>query len=176
MSMEAGRQALRQDTLGRTLFVIDIENMIGTSAQITAPQVGKVQVRINAAVNSVTGDHTVIASNKSNAAAVCFTWSGPVCRKICSGKDGADQALLEELRDPVWIAARYDHVVIASGDHAFANAVAAIKSAGCPVTVIAPDVGLSKRMRLAAGPDLVRLGSPIPTNVITPFRTVKEVA
>src|SRR5687768_13994597 len=89
-----------------------------------------------------TGDHTVIAS------------------------EGADPALLEELHDPVWVADRYGHVVIASGDHSFADAVAAVKFAGCPVTVIAPDVGLSKRMRLVAGPDLVRLGSPFPADII----------
>lgn len=176
MSKEMGRQATRQDTFVRTLFVVDIENMVGTSALLTPAQVGRAQARIHAAVRFETGDHTVIASNKVNAAAVCFTWSGPTSRRIRSGQDGADQALLEELRDPIWVAARYDHVVIASGDHAFANAVTAIKIAGCPVTVIAPDVGLSKRMRLAAGPDLVYLGSPIPANVITLFRTVKEVA
>lgn len=150
--------------------------MVGVSTPLTARQVGRVQVRINAAVKFATGDHTVIASNQTNAAAVCFTWNGPACRRIRSGKEGADHALLEELHDPVWVAGRYDHVVIASGDHSFADAVAAIKSAGCPVTVIAPDVGLSKRMRLAAGPDLVRLGSPFPANIVTPLPSFKEIA
>ncbi|KUG56312.1 hypothetical protein AVL61_16840 [Kocuria rosea subsp. polaris] len=176
MSKETDRQATCQDTFERTLFVVDIENMVGTSAPLTPAQVGRAQARINAAVRFEAGDHTVIASNKVNAAAVCFTWSGPTSRRIRSGKDGADEALLEELRDPAWVAAHYDHVVIASGDHAFANAVTAIRIAGCSVTVIAPDVGLSKRMCLAAGPDLIHLGSPIPANVITLFRTVKEVA
>ncbi|MHA7239568.1 NYN domain-containing protein [Arthrobacter sp. TMS1-12-1] len=175
-SKDAGRQALRQQTPGRTLFVIDIENMVGSGTALTAPQVGKVQIRINAAVTFMAGDHTVIASNQNNAAVVCFTWKGPACRKIRSGKDGADQALLEDLNDPTWVASHYDHVVIASGDHAFANTVAAIKSAGCPVTVIAPNVGLSKRMRLAAGPDLVPLGSPFPTSITTTLRTVQETA
>lgn len=175
-SKGASQEALRQRTPGRTLFVIDIENMVGSGTALTAPQIGKVQVRINAAVTFVAGDHTVIASNQNNAAVVCFAWRGPACRRIRSGKDGADQALLEDLNDPTWVASHYDHVVIASGDHAFANTVAAIKSAGCPVTVIAPDVGLSKRMRLAAGPDLVRLGSPFPTSITSTLRTVQETA
>ena len=93
-----------------------------------------------------------------------------------SGKDGADTVLLEAIGDVAWIAGHYDRIVLASGDHIFANAVAALKAAGVRVIVISPDTGLSARMRLAASPDLVRLGATTPSNVVTLFRTKKGAA
>jgi hypothetical protein len=160
---------------GRTLYLIDLENMAGSS-ELCFADVAKAQVRIRGAVTPAVTDHTVIASSHHNAAASYFGWTGSAQRLARSGQDGADDALLEVVSDVTWIAARYDHVVIASGDHAFASAVAALKAAGCRVTVVAPDVGLSNRMRLAGGEDVVSMASAIPDNVISIFRTSKDVA
>lgn len=160
---------------GRTLYVVDVENMVG-SCELTAAEVIAVQARIYSAVRPDNRDHTVIAASHHNATAAYFGWAGPVQRLARSGKDGADTVLLEAIGDIAWIAGHYDRVVLASGDHIFANAVAALKAAGVRVIVITPDTGLSARMRLAAGPNLVRLGATISPNVVTLFRTKKDAA
>lgn len=160
---------------GRTLYVVDVENMVG-SCELTAAEVIGVQGRIYSVVRPENGDHTVIAASHHNATAAYFGWVGPVQRLARSGKDGADSVLLEAIGDIAWIAAHYDRIVLASGDHIFANAVAALKAAGVRVIVIAPDAGLSSRMRLAAGPNLLRLGATIPTNVRTLFHSKKDAA
>lgn len=160
---------------GRTLYVVDVENMVG-SCELTAAEVIRVQARICSAVRPENGDHTVIAASHHNATAAYFGWVGPVQRLARSGKDGADTVLLEAISDIAWIAGHYDQIVLASGDHIFANAVAALKAARVRVIVIAPDTGLSARMRLAAGPNLVRLGVTIPHNAVTLLRTKKDAA
>ncbi|WP_424348044.1 NYN domain-containing protein [Kocuria sp. CH-021] len=160
---------------GRALFVIDIENMVG-SCRLDVADVARTRTRIHAAVNLGAGDHTVIAASHYNAEAAYFGWAGPAQRLARSGKDGADLALLEVIDDAAWVAHRYERVVLASGDHAFAYAVAALKAAGVQVLVIPPDTGFSPQMRLVAGPDVARLGSPLPANVISLFRATKDVA
>lgn len=160
---------------GRTLRLVDIENMVG-SCQLSLGDVARARVRINAAVAPGTDDHTVIAASHYNAPAAYFGWAGPVRRLARSGQDGADLALLEVVADVGWVAARYERVVVASGDHAFAPAVAELKGAGVEVIVIRPDTGFSARMRLAAGPDVVPLGSSLPANVINLFPSSKEAA
>lgn len=160
---------------GRTLYVVDIENMAG-SCDPTQVDVAKAQTRIHSAVRPEDGDHTVIAASHYNAAAAYFGWDGPVQRLARSGKDGADTVLLEAISDIAWIVDHYDRVVLASGDHIFAQAVAALKAAGVQVIVVAPDRGLSARMRLAAGPQLVRLEATNPSNVVNLFRIKKDAA
>jgi hypothetical protein len=160
---------------GRTLRLVDIENMVG-SCQLSLGDVARARVRINAAIAPRAQDHTVIAASHYNAPAAYFGWTDPVRRLARSGKDGADLALLEVIADVSWVAARYDRVVVASGDHAFAPAVAELKGAGVEVIVIRPDTGFSARMRLAAGPDVVALGSSLPAKVINLFPSSKDAA
>lgn len=160
---------------GRTLYLIDIENMAGTS-EPTMAEVISIQSRIRWTVPPDNGDHTVIASSHHNAAATYFGWTGPAQRLARSGKDGADTALIEAISDTAWIADHYNSVVIASGDHIFAPAVAALKTARIHVIVIAPDSGLSPRMRLAAGPDLVWLENAVPSETASMFSTEKDAA
>jgi hypothetical protein len=159
----------------RTLFLIDLENA-ARSCDLSLADVARTQARIMAAVPRGEYDHTVVAVSHHNALAAYFGWSGPTQRLARSGQDGADTALLEVVADHSWVASRYDRVVVASGDHAFAEAVAALKATRLHVIVIAPDTGLSARMKLAAGPDRVPLGSPIPANVTSLFRATMDTA
>ncbi|WP_460991116.1 NYN domain-containing protein [Sinomonas soli] len=149
--------------------------MAGT-CRLARAEVTRVQSRINWAVPPNESDHTVIASSHHNAAATYFGWAGSAQRLARSGKDGADTALIEAVSDTSWIAGRYDNVVVASGDHIFAPAVAALKAAGTNVIVISPDSGLSHRMRLAAGPDLVRLEKVIPSKIVSMSSIEKDAA
>lgn len=159
----------------RTLYLIDIENMVGRSS-LTQSDVAKMQHRINAAIAARDGDHVIIASSHYNAAAMMFGWSGSAERKMLSGQDGADQALLACVSDIEWIAQRYRRAVIASGDHAFTFTLIALKNAGVDTILLPPDVGCSRAIRQAAGTAIVPLGSAHPTNVIALFPTPKDAA
>ncbi|MFD2028413.1 NYN domain-containing protein [Promicromonospora aerolata] len=143
----------------RTYYVVDIENM-GCWPHLTLSQVTWCRERIFTKVTPEPGDQTVIASSDHNARAVWYGWSLSADRRVRSGKDGADHELLDALSDVAWIASRFDQVVVCSGDHIFAPAVAALKAAGLHVIVIAPSDGLSRQMRMAAGPDLIYLDLP----------------
>lgn len=165
-----------RDLRGRTLYLVDIENMAGSSAP-TCGEVAKTQHRICAAVAPIQGDHTVVATSHHNALAMFYGWKGSAERRIRSGIDGADLELLEAVADIQWIAERYGRVIIASGDHAFAFAVASLRAARVQVIVISPDLGLSPAMRLAAGTtNVVPLGSSIPTNITNLFNHTKQAA
>lgn len=159
----------------RTLHLVDIENM-ACSSHLTHEDVAKTQQRIHAAVELRPGDHTLIAASHHNALATYYGWVGSAQRSARSGQDGADMVLLEAIEDIRWVADRYQRVVLASGDHIFAFAVANLKAAGLEVVVISPDRGLSTAMRLAAGPHLRHLGPSTPTNVIELFTQMKDAA
>jgi len=157
----------------RTLCLVDIENM-ACSSEVAASKVNHIQRLVNRTVDLRDDDHVVIASSHHNAVATCYGWQGSAQRRIRSGHDGADIALLDVIADPEWVAARYQRVVIASGDHIFSWAVARLKAAGLDVVVIAPPVGLSKRLRLAAGPAVRPLGFGFASEIHTLYTRSKD--
>lgn len=159
----------------RTLCLIDIENMACTN-DITLCKVEEIQQRVNSTIDLCACHQTVIAASHHNSFEAAFGWKGAAQRYIRSGRDGADLALLEHIADYSWVAERYQQVVIASGDHIFATAVARLKAMGLEVVVIAPDHGLSAAMRFAAGPNLIHLGSAVPQNVTTLYRQNQDAA
>jgi hypothetical protein len=132
----------------RQLQLIDIENLTGT------PRPRPIQVAEAASVWGELVDpritaQAVIACNHGAAEAVCFGWDPSARRLLRSGPDGADLALIEVLTTE-GVEHRYTEVVIGSGDGVFAEPVARLAAAGLHVTVIAPRLGLSRRLRLAA--------------------------
>src|SRR5699024_5637332 len=140
----------------RTLCLVDIENM-ACGSELRRAKVARLQRQIEATAELSDGDQVVIAAGPSKAQAAWQGWKGSARRLLGKGPDGADLALLEAIEDLQWVVDRFKRVVIASGDHIFAPAVAALKARGVEVTVVAPPVGLSKQMRLAAGPDVKTL-------------------
>ena len=66
-----------------------------------------------------------------------------------SGKDGADHVLLDVLETED-VVARYDGVVLGSGDKIFVDAVVALRGDGLEVTVVAPPESLSRRLAMVA--------------------------
>ena len=126
----------RTHPAGRTLHVIDIENLVGGSgAGPTA--VGPALSAYRSTVAVGTDDHAVIAAGPTLAVAAGLAWSGAQLR-FGHGIDGADDALLDAV-DPAFTAAHYDRVVIASGDHAFLPLVAALRAAGVAVLLVVRD-------------------------------------
>lgn len=59
------------------------------------------------------------------------------------GPDGADLALLDEVRDYKWVAERFHRIVIGSGDGIFAELAAALTGLGVHVGVVSRPDALS---------------------------------
>ena len=125
--------SLHRLPVGRTMHVIDIENLAGGSG-VGAAGVRNAVAAYRATVDVRTGDHVVIGSGRTLAFVAKATWPA-ACLRIGRGVDGADNALLEDL-DCGFVAAHYDRVVIASGDHAFAGLVAALRAKRVAVLVV----------------------------------------
>lgn len=133
---------------GRALHLVDIENLVGgtVSARMDV-NCALATYRRLAAVGP--GDHVIIGAGPT-----LLPTAGQACRGARSvlgrGIDGADQALLSELRDVAWVATHYDRVVLGSGDGIFADALAAVRACGIAVGVVALSDQISWRLRRSA--------------------------
>jgi len=122
--------ALHHFPSGRTLHVIDIENLAGGSGGNAAAAIAAYRTTVRVAP----GDHIVIGSGPTMLVEAAHAWPG--ARVLLGrGLDGADRALLDEL-DPGFVRTHYDRVVIASGDHAFGPLVAALRALAVVVLVV----------------------------------------
>lgn len=129
---------------GRTLHVLDVENLVGgTGADLPVAPVFdayRATVRIGA------DDHVLLGTGPTMALEASLAWPGALLR-VGRGLDGADRALLAET-DPGFVAAHYDRVVIGSGDHAFAPLVSRLRALSVAVCVITRDeMSLSADLR-----------------------------
>lgn len=133
---------------GRTLHVVDIENICGGPDQVRTS--GKESAAaFSRAAGVAPGDHMLVACNP----ALLFHSRDrfPGARLVgAHGPDGADRALLGALTNVDWIAARFDRVVIGSGDHCFAPVVTALRARGIMVGVVAREGSISGSLRRAA--------------------------
>ncbi|MCF4123347.1 hypothetical protein L1785_20475 [Antribacter sp. KLBMP9083] len=131
---------------GRTLHVVDVENLLGTGA-LTSDAVRYARQVVTRVVPFAETDATVVGVSSSQAMLALSTWH-PALRVAHLGHDGADLALLDALSDDR--VARFSAVTICSGDGIFADRIAAIAAQGIRTTVVAPSGCLSHRLRLAA--------------------------
>jgi hypothetical protein len=131
----------------RTLRVIDIENLIGTSSAAPATLRATAHKLHEVAPRSP-GDHEIVGAGPRLLLAAAEVWPG--ARYLLGrGLSGTDRALSEVLYREQ-IAQRFDYVVIASGDGRFAQVAAMLAGEGCRVTVVARRGCLSRRLQLAA--------------------------
>lgn len=135
------------NTANRELHLIDIENELGTG-QVKAADIARFRTFYLKANNVPANAHIVVASSSSqNLLESAFGWPG--ARTVwLPGHDGADRALLEIAYEEN-VEKRYDKVVIASGDHIFAEAAEALQSSGVKVKVFARAVFVSVILRSA---------------------------
>jgi len=130
----------------RRLIAVDIENMVG-GACVHRHQVDWVKSTLSGMLSLGSPDHVVVGLSHIGLLNVGTNW--PRIRYVVrSGRDGADLALLEVLNEDVNV--RFDQVVIASGDGAFAEAVAHLATAGVETTVLARPGALARSLRNAA--------------------------
>lgn len=133
---------------GRSLHLVDVENLMG------GPELGDtilrealVGYRTSAPVSD--GDHVIIGANPQLGPAAKATWPGARL-VVRGGPDGADIALLEAVRDVDFIAARYDQIVVGSGDGVFEVVVREFRSRGLAVGVVSLRRGLSYALGTSA--------------------------
>jgi hypothetical protein len=132
--------------LGRSLHLIDVENLLGGTA-FTEADVAAVRLAYTAVAGVVEGDFEIVGSSHFTAPAVWFGW-GNARRVVRSGRDGADLALIEILETEN-VSARFGRVVIASGDQIFAEHAARLHRQGVRVTVVTRRDSLSSQLKLA---------------------------
>lgn len=133
---------------GRSLYLVDIENLTG-SPRPTWPEAGAAMGELVRLVPPTTGDHVVVGASRVLGLDVKRWW--PDVRVVTgAGPDGADLALLDVVADAPWIAARYDRIVVASGDHIFVPAVATLRLLGPVVGVVSRAGSLSRDLGRSA--------------------------
>lgn len=130
----------------RALHLVDIENLLG-GADFSECAVQDLASAYAAAAGLSQGDHVVVASSHHAAAATWFGWPGGRLL-VRSGPNGADIALLEVIAGE-GVSERYERVVIASGDGAFADAAGALQADGTQVIVVSKKESLARRLKFA---------------------------
>jgi hypothetical protein len=126
--------------------LVDIENITG-GACLTDAAVRSAKQALAGTGQIGEADHVVIGTSHIGLVQVGSNWDG-VRYVVRSGRDGADLALLNVLGENV--AARFESIVLASGDGIFAPAVAALAAAGVPTTVIGWWGHVSRSLQLVA--------------------------
>jgi hypothetical protein len=132
---------------GRTLHLLDIENLVGDPCADDASVMTAVEAYKEAAG---VGPHdlAVMASNGRLAMAAGLAWPGALLR-VGRGPDGADLALLAEAVPEV-VAPRFSRVVVGSGDGIFADLARQLGLLGNRVVVVARGGGIAARLRAVA--------------------------
>ena len=133
---------------GRSLHLVDIENLMG------GPMNGRFALEAaSRAFRELAGvqprDHVLVGVNPKLGLAAMTCWpDGKVL--LGTGPDGADRILLGEVQDLAWIAARYDRIVIGSGDGIFAPTARGLRNLGLPVIVVSGEFSLAHCLAQAA--------------------------
>ena len=133
---------------GRALHLIDVENLMGGPDNGLAV-LSRTLSCYREVVLVADGDHIVIGVNPAFHAPAKAYW--PSARVISrGGPNGADIRLIEHVRDVAWIAARYDRLVIGSGDGDFVEPARVYGDRGLVVEVAARPRSLSTRLAAIA--------------------------
>lgn len=111
---------------GRTLHAVHADNLTGTAS----PTEEEVRAAWNAYRALIQpGDQVIVACSHHSAPAVWFAVGDQVQRLARSGPGGAGLALLDAV-DLEYTAARFEWLVVASGDHIFAPLLHSARLAG----------------------------------------------
>ena len=132
------------ETQCRTVHLIDVENLCGVALP-TDSYIAETLHRYRRSVTVDPEDHVILGGSGVTAFGAGRAWPG-VSVVAGSGKDGADLALLQRC-DVQHFVARFERVVIASGDHIFAPLVGQLLTVGLRVVVLARSDSLSWRLR-----------------------------
>jgi hypothetical protein len=143
-----GKVASRgRSAFGRTIHLIDIENLCGSS-RVTPDQVAEARERYEEAIPIVRSDQVIVASSTGNRPSSRLGWPG--ARLLArDGKNGADDCLAEVIAGGL-VTKLFDRAVVASGDGGLAPSVAFMAGEGIYTVVVSQSDRLSRSMRVAA--------------------------
>lgn len=152
------RRPRRSLRTGRAVHLLDIENLTSSPLPTTS-EVVALMGHYRTIVPIGPRDQFIVAVNHSALVSVgtAFQSAQLLAR---SGPDGADQALVEAAYGDQ-LNQRFDHVVIGSGDHYFAELAGWLAGSGVRVTVVSRRESLSWQL-YAAVPDIrtIELATP----------------
>jgi hypothetical protein len=132
----------------RHLILIDVENIAGVPCP-SSLDVSFVEARLRATIEGFDQAECIVASSHRSAVPIGLAF--PRARRLWrSGTDGADHALIDEMRD-LRVMCRFSRVTLCSGDGIFAKSLADLAAAEVETTVVSVADRLSPRLRMAAG-------------------------
>ncbi|GGS83529.1 hypothetical protein GCM10010156_47670 [Planobispora rosea] len=138
---------MRNLSCGRSVHLLDVENLVGTPRPATAEVVtlmGHYRRRVPAGFT----DQYVAAVNHGALLAVGLALAG-IQLLVRSGPDGADEALCEVIRLD-HLDDRFERVIIGSGDGIFTDLADWLRRRGVEVVVVSRPDALSYRLRRTA--------------------------
>lgn len=133
---------------GRALHLIDIENLMGGPLNGIPALERAISDYMQATLVGAM-DQFVVACNPGLA---FLAGRGlPKAQLLMrAGSDGADLALIEWASDVIWIAGRFDRLIIGSGDGIFETVAYAYRALGIEVGVVARQGSISDRLGRAS--------------------------
>lgn len=141
------RHTARWVPKGRTLHLVDVENLCGGS-HVDEDAVSDAMQAYREVIALEPLDHMVVACSPQLAIPVHD--AAPEARILVGrGFDGADRELIGAA-DTADVIRRFDGVVVASGDHIFTTLAASLRLAGVSVTVVSRESSLSASLARAA--------------------------
>lgn len=137
-----------RNTLDRTHFYIDIENLIGCG-RVSRTQLIAARTQFEQIAALQVGDLVTVGCDAANALEVGLVFRG--ARIVWGyGRDGADLALLDAMQDDCESAQPSRRLTLGSGDHIFAPLLSLVASQGFNTRVIGIEGHTSARLRIAA--------------------------
>lgn len=138
--------------LGRRIVLIDIENIVGGAVR-TSEEAAWGRTIIETLVEIRPGEHVVVGTCDVGALHVMTEWRD--ARVVMgTGENGADRQIIDVLTTEN-LASRFDEVLLISGDHIFAEPLAALRGLGMDVTVASWVSHLSPLLQLAAAHTII---------------------
>ena len=142
-------QMLHGGPKGRTLHLVDLENLLGDERCSGVGRAGLERYLELARWDP--GDQTIVAAHPELIRQIGFDAPVPCNLHATRGDDSADRMLLAHAPAEL-VVARYDRLVLGSGDGIFVRLARTVRAAGVPVLVVARSEGVAARFRRWAFP------------------------
>jgi hypothetical protein len=133
---------------GRALHLVDLENLVG-DPDAACEVIDAVLDDYVRSASLGADDLVTVAVNHRMYRRACFSLDRGWKVGLASGPDACDHVLLAEAPFD-WVAARFDRLVVGSGDHIFCDLVHAVRRRAMPVWVVSQERCLSRRLGAAA--------------------------
>jgi len=162
LAAETIRRKCRRATTRRKAHLIDADNLLGDPRTTDTEVIRATFDRYKQVAGYERGDHVVIGTGRNGLHVLEIELAWPGAQYVRrSGVDGADIELLEVA---TWLSstARFDEVIIGSGDRIFLVAFEELLGAGLEVAVVSRHRGLAKCLASRAHGRIRYLGSSSP--------------